>query len=74
MPHGWASGNFAYRFAKALEGIGLIVILVGLLISLDQGLGGAGLEAMRAETLGLGLGILLFVCGYVVERTLGTRS
>ncbi len=68
------TGNFAYRFAKALEGIGLIVILVGLLISLDQGLGGAGLEAMRAETLGLGLGILLFVCGYVVERTLGTRS
>ena len=68
------TGNFAYRFAKALEGIGLIVILVGLLISLGQGLGGAGLEAMRAETLGLGLGILLFVCGYVVERTLGTRS
>ena len=68
------TGNFAYRCAKALEGIGLIVILVGLLISVDQGMDGAGLEAMRAETLGLGLGVLLFVCGYILERTLGTRS
>ena len=68
------TGNFAYRFAKALEGIGLIVILVGLLVSLDQGMEGAGLEAMRAETLGLIMGVVLFLCGYVVERTLGTRS
>jgi hypothetical protein len=68
------TGSFAYKFAKTLEGAGLVVVLVGVVISIDQGMAGAGLEAMRAETLGLGLGAFLFVCGWILERSLGSRG
>jgi hypothetical protein len=54
--------------AKVLEGAGLIVILVGLSISIGQGLEEEGLASMRTEFQGLFLGGLLFLAGLLIEK------
>ena len=65
MPKGWI-----YYLAKGLEGLGLLVILVGVVISIQLGIGEEeGFESMRAETYGLAIGGVLFVLGWLLERS-----
>ena len=64
---------FLFYLAKGLEGLGLVVVLVGVLLSMKLGMGEQGLESMKAETYGLAIGMALFVCGWLLERSQGTR-
>jgi hypothetical protein len=49
--------------AKVLEGVGLVVILVGVAISVGLGFEEEGLASMRAEFEGLAAGGALFLVG-----------
>ncbi len=59
--------------AKALEGIGALVVLAGVFVSISLGLEDEGLGSMLAETRGLVIGGGLFLLGWLLERRLGTR-
>ncbi len=59
--------------AKALEGGGMVVILVGLLLSIQLGFEDEGLESMRYEGTALMVGGVMFFLGWLLERSLGTR-
>ena len=67
------SGRAVWRLAKALEGVGLLVVLVGVFWSIGLGLGERGLESMGIEFQALGIGAALFVVGWMIERRLGAR-
>jgi hypothetical protein len=60
-------------FAKALEGVGMVIVLVGVFISMSEGFQGRGLESMTYEFQGLALGGAMFVAGVLIERRLGSR-
>jgi len=60
-----------WKFAKVLEGIGLVVVLVGVLWSIDLGMKEEGLSSMSIEFNGLMIGGGLFVVGYLLERAAG---
>ncbi|NUP95423.1 MAG: hypothetical protein HUU28_04590 [Planctomycetaceae bacterium] len=62
-----------YWFAKTLEGVGMIVVLVGVFVSMTEGFEGRGLESMAYEFQGLMIGGGLFLVGVLIERKLGTR-
>lgn len=57
-----------FWLGKALEGIGLLVILAGVLISIDLGLKEEGLKSMAYEFQALGIGGGLFLVGFLLER------
>ena len=59
--------------AKVLEGVGMIVVLVGVFISMSEGFADQGLASMASEFQGLAWGGGLFVCGFALERVLKTR-
>ncbi len=60
-------------FAKALEGVGMVVVLAGVFISMSEGFADEGLASMQTEFKGLFIGGLLFVIGVLIERRIGTR-
>lgn len=62
-----------WYLAKALEGIGMILVLVGVFMSISLGLEDEGLESMRMEMQGLMVGGGLFVLGWLLERAIGAR-
>jgi len=62
-----------WSVAKALEGVGLVVILVGLLVSVQTGMRDEGLKSMIYEAWGLAAGGALFFVGLLLERLSGTR-
>ncbi len=62
-----------YKLAKALEAIGLVVVLVGLTMSIQLGMADDGLGSMKQEFNGLFIGGGLFAVGYILERVAGTR-
>ncbi len=64
---------FLWKLAKALEGLGLVVILVGVFWSIKLGFRDLGLESMGLEFQALGVGGALFVIGWMIERKLGAR-
>jgi hypothetical protein len=66
-------GKLVFGIAKVLEGAGLIVILVGVYLSVNLGFQDKGLESMNIEFRGLAIGAALFVCGVLLERTIGSR-
>ena len=68
MSKGWI-----WRIAKALEGAGLVIILVGVLWSMRLGFADRGLESMSLEFQGLGIGGFLFLLGWILERRVGAR-
>jgi len=59
--------------AKALEGIGMLLVLVGVFWSISLGLEDEGLSSMAAEMKGLVWGGGLFLAGWLLEKRLGTR-
>lgn len=59
--------------AKGLEGVGLLIVLVGVFISMDLGLGDDGLGSMAAEFRGLIWGGGMFVAGVLIERVIKAR-
>ena len=59
--------------AKLLEGVGMVIVLVGVFWSVSLGLEDDGLSSMAAEMKGLALGGGLFALGWMLERSLGTR-
>jgi hypothetical protein len=67
-------GSWLYGLAKFLEGAGLVVVLVGVVMSINLGMKDEGLESMRYESMGLLIGGVLFFMGWMLERGLGTRG
>jgi hypothetical protein len=67
------SPRVAWWIAKALQGAGLVVVLVGLFWSVSAGVEGQGLASMEHEFRGLFLGGALFVAGVLIERRAGRR-
>lgn len=59
--------------AKVLEGVGMLVVLVGVFLSISLGLEDEGLSSMAAEMKGLMWGGGLFLAGWLLERGLGAR-
>ena len=59
--------------AKALEGLGMVVVLVGLLLSIQLGFQDEGLESMRYEGMALLWGGGMFFAGWMIERAIGGR-
>ncbi len=66
-------GRAMWWVAKTLEGIGMVVVLVGVFVSMTEGFEGRGLESMAYEFQGLMVGGGMFLVGVLIERKLGTR-
>lgn len=62
------SRSMLWKIGKVLEGIGLLVILVGLSLSISLGFEDEGLKSMVSEFQGLAVGGGLFVVGWLLER------
>lgn len=60
--------------AKSLQGIGMVVVLVGVFWSISLGLEERGLASMQFEMKGLALGGGLFLAGWLLERAAGSRG
>jgi len=59
--------------AKGLEGLGMVVVLVGVSLSIKLGMDEQGLASMQYESIGLLAGGALFVAGWLLERRIGAR-
>ena len=59
--------------AKGLEGLGLVVVLVGLVTSIQLGMRDEGLQSMKYESYALVGGGAVFLVGWLLERRIGTR-
>jgi hypothetical protein len=59
--------------AKVLEGVGMVIVLVGVFISMSLGFDGDGLASMSYEFQGLFVGGALFLLGVLIERRVGAR-
>ncbi|MCZ6596127.1 MAG: hypothetical protein O7B99_00650 [Planctomycetota bacterium] len=59
--------------AKILEGVGMVLVLAGVIISMRLGFEDEGLESMAFEMKGLLAGGALFLLGWLLERWSGTR-
>ncbi len=64
---------WVWYLAKGLEGVGMVVVLVGLVFSMQLGFQDEGLESMRYEGLALAWGGGIFVVGWLLERAIGAR-
>jgi hypothetical protein len=67
------SHNLLWKLAKALEGLGLVIVLVGVLWSVNLGFHDRGLDSMSIEFRGLLVGGALFAIGWLIERAIGGR-
>jgi hypothetical protein len=67
------SRSFLWWTAKVLEGVGMLVVLIGVFFSMSLGFEGRGLESMTYEFKGLFLGGALFLAGFILERRIGAR-
>ena len=65
--------RWLWYLAKGLEGVGMIVVLIGLLLSIQLGMNEQGLASMRYEGNALALGGGLFLVGWLIERGIGAR-
>ena len=66
-------GKILWYLAKLLEGLGMLLVLVGLVMSVQRGFEDRGLESMAYEGKGLLLGGGMFFAGWLVERSIGAR-
>jgi len=59
--------------AKGLEGLGLVIVLVGLVTSIQLGFQEEGLASMKYESYALLAGGVIFLAGMLLERRIGAR-
>lgn len=59
--------------AKGLEGLGMVIVLFGLVASIQLGFQDEGLKSMKYESVALGIGGGVFVVGWLLERRIGAR-
>ena len=59
--------------AKGLEGLGMVVVLVGLVTSIQLGFQEEGLQSMKYESYALLGGGAIFLVGLLLERRIGAR-
>jgi hypothetical protein len=62
-----------WLLAKALEGLGMVVVLVGLVLSVQLGFQDEGLKSMKYEGYALLAGGAIFLLGMLIERRIGAR-
>jgi hypothetical protein len=62
-----------WLLAKGLEGLGLVVVLVGLVTSIQLGFQEEGLKSMKYESYALLAGGAVFLAGLLLERRIGAR-
>ena len=67
------SKNTLWWIAKALEGVGMVLVLVGVFWSISLGLEDDGLASMATEMKGLAIGGGLFLAGWLIEHRVGAR-
>ena len=65
--------RWLWLFAKGLEGLGMVVVLVGLVLSIQLGFRDEGLKSMKYESYALVAGGAIFLAGMVIERRIGAR-
>ncbi len=65
--------RWLWMLAKGLEGLGLVVVLCGLVLSIQLGFEDQGLASMRYEGYTLLGGGAIFLLGWMLERRLGAR-
>jgi len=65
--------RWMWLLAKGLEGLGMIVVLVGLVISMRLGFQDEGLKSMKYESYALIAGGGIFLAGMLLERRIGAR-
>ena len=63
--------GFVWTLAKALEGVGLVIVLVGLVLSVQTGMQDEGMKSMTFEAWGLAIGGGLVFVGLALERVGG---
>jgi hypothetical protein len=62
-----------WLLAKGLEGLGMVIVLVGLVTSIGLGLQEEGLKSMKYESYALLAGGAIFLAGMLLERRIGAR-
>lgn len=62
-----------WLLAKGLEGLGMVVVLVGLVLSVQLGFQDEGLKSMQYESYALVGGGAIFLVGMLIERRIGAR-
>lgn len=65
--------RFWWLVAKGLEGLGMVVVLVGLVTSIQLGFQEEGLKSMKYESYALVAGGAIFLVGLMLERRIGAR-
>lgn len=65
--------RWLWLLAKGLEGLGMVVVLVGLVTSIQLGFHDEGLKSMKYESYALVAGGALFLVGLLLERRIGAR-
>lgn len=65
--------RYLWLLAKGLEGLGMVVVLVGLVLSIQLGFQDEGLKSMKYESYALLGGGAIFVIGLLLERRIGAR-
>ena len=61
---------FVWRLGRILQSVGLIVILVGVMMSVDAGMSDESLKSQRIELMGLMIGGGLFLAGWVLTKSI----
>jgi hypothetical protein len=65
--------RIVWWIAKILEGVGMLLVLIGVFWSISLGLEDDGLSSMKMEMQGLMVGGGLFIVGWLLERSVGAR-
>lgn len=65
--------RYLWLLAKGLEGLGMVIVLVGLVLSIQLGFQDEGLKSMKYESYALLAGGAIFLVGLLLERRIGAR-
>lgn len=65
--------RYLWLLAKGLEGLGMVIVLVGLVLSIQLGFQDEGLKSMKYESYALLAGGAIFLAGMLLEKRIGAR-